>query len=598
MANGDRGTTLRDLGRLFGEGTLAGLDEGQLLDRFADRRDEAAFRILLARHGPMVLATCRRMLRDEHDAEDAFQATFLVLARKAGSLRCDDRLGGWLHGVAFRVASRSRSQSARRRTVETSGGLEQVPDPVKDGPGAELVEEVHRLPESYRLPIVLCYLEGLTHEEAARQLRWPIGTVKGRLSRARDLLRSRLTRRGLAISAGLLSSNLARGASAAFPSHLSESTIRAATLVAAGEAIGAGTVPATVAALYQGVLNAMFLTKLKIGGAAIVVTVALIATGEGVRAQFGGTGKAIAPKSSPRPEPAPDDPAAGVVSALRANRTKAASLAYATALAEYQQGRGDINRVYQWSRRVLDSQSLPDDADRKDEILARQGHLDRMRELEQWETKNAATGLRGGSTFGASAAEFYRIEAELWLAEAKAGRSSLLDVSFESGAIVRGPGTIITPGELNSPFALEMKDQDDGGGAFGGAGEATARTWTLEDAAKDPENAAILDQLEMRIPIQFPDDTPLSDVLKYIKAATDQTGKRGIPIYVDPAGLSNAERNIESPVSLDLEGIRLKTTLRLILKQLNLVYYVRDGLLIITDYNDLAEVEIDAEPAR
>jgi RNA polymerase sigma factor (sigma-70 family) len=181
-----------------------------LLGRFAQRRDEDAFADLVARHGPMVLNVCRRVLGDAHAAEDAYQATFLVLARKAGSVRRPDALAGWLYGVASRVARKARSAGARRREGALAGTPE-PPDPRPD-PLAELTardllrvleEEVQRLPEAYRLPVVLCCLEGLSQEEAARRLCWTAGAVKGRLERGRRRLRERLARRGLALSAAL-----------------------------------------------------------------------------------------------------------------------------------------------------------------------------------------------------------------------------------------------------------------------------------------------------------------------------------------------------------------------------------------------------------
>src|SRR5262249_45040927 len=161
-------------------------------------RDEEAFAGLLRRHGPLVFGVCRQVLGDAHDAEDAFQATFLVLARKAATVARQDSLAAWLHRVALNVARTARTAAARRRAPERETALRTRPGPgdeVAPGDWQPLLhEEVDRLPEKYRVPVVLCYLEGRTHEEAARQLGWPLGSVKGRLARARDLLRARLTR--------------------------------------------------------------------------------------------------------------------------------------------------------------------------------------------------------------------------------------------------------------------------------------------------------------------------------------------------------------------------------------------------------------------
>src|SRR4051794_30206457 len=204
----------------------------QLLDLFVNRSDPGAFRALVARHGPMVLRVCRSVLRDPHDAEDAFQATFLVLVRRAGSLWARDSLGPWLHQVAHRTASRARSVAARRRRHEARGAELMARSTHEDGRddlGGVVHEEVGRLPERYRAAVVLCLLEGLTPEQAARYLRCPVGTVQSRLARGREQLRGRLTRRGLTVPAGLLAVGGARsGASAAVPAALANSTIRAA----------------------------------------------------------------------------------------------------------------------------------------------------------------------------------------------------------------------------------------------------------------------------------------------------------------------------------------------------------------------------------
>ncbi len=216
-----------------------------LLSRFLEgdaSESEAAFQALVARHGPMVLGVCRNILDRIHDAEDAFQATFLVLAKNAATLRDRRLVGCWLYEVAYRIALRARNRSERRRTQEMEAAemLAGEPGTESDPSWSELRpvlhEEVNRLPEKYRSAVVLCYLEGRTNEEAAALLDWPVGTVKGRLSRARDLLRSRLTRRGLVFSAAFLSSCLSRNTVFAecVPSRLARETSRHAVLVSRG----------------------------------------------------------------------------------------------------------------------------------------------------------------------------------------------------------------------------------------------------------------------------------------------------------------------------------------------------------------------------
>jgi RNA polymerase sigma factor (sigma-70 family) len=285
MTSGRYGLVLREVGRLLGGGSVASLGAGQLLERFAVDRDGAAFEALVSRHGPMVLGTCRRMLSDPHDVDDAFQATFLVLARKAGSIRDADRLGPWLHGVARRVATRSRALSARRRSRERPGVEEQTiepPDPLEGFEHrAALDEELARLPEKYRAPLVLCYLEGLTHDEAAEQLRWPVGTVRSRLAGGRDRLRDRLARRGFAPTAAA-PAILSR---ASIPQALLSTTVRIAT--------SAGSAPAYVANLAKGALVAMMWNKLKMV-AALGLMAGLTSGGAAALSLQGGDGQAVA----------------------------------------------------------------------------------------------------------------------------------------------------------------------------------------------------------------------------------------------------------------------------------------------------------------
>ena len=268
--------------------------DGDLLRRFVVGRDEEAFAILLGRHGSMVLDVCRRVL-DNHEAEDAFQATFFILARKAGAVRKGDSLASWLYGVAVRVSLKMKTAAARRRAQERQVKVVNQPDPALEAARAELRplldEELGRLPENYRAPLVLCYLEGKTNEQAARELGWPKGTVAGRLARARELLRGRLRRRGLAVSSGLLAALLTDSvATAAVPASLVGSTVQGAGVFAMGGMAAASA--SAPAALAEGVLQTMMLTKVKI--AAVMLMVCACGTGAGVLAQRAGSGAAPA----------------------------------------------------------------------------------------------------------------------------------------------------------------------------------------------------------------------------------------------------------------------------------------------------------------
>jgi RNA polymerase sigma factor (sigma-70 family) len=291
MTGGSRGSVLGSLRTLFGVGTVGGMMDGQLLEQFLSRRDEAAaeaaFAALVAFHGPMVWDVCRGILCDAHAAEDAFQATFLVLVRRAGSIRRRDAVGPWLHGVARRIAVRARAVAARRRLRE---GQEQEkmatsePDPTRGEQFEALHEEVDRLAEKYRAPLVLCYFEGRTHAEAARLLRCPVGTVSVRLSRARELLRARLTRRAVVLPAAVAVATLGRaGTASAMPAGLADSTIKAAMHLAAGKVMTAGAVPASVAQLVGGEMRTMIFTKWTLVAAGLLTT-GSVAVGIGVLA--------------------------------------------------------------------------------------------------------------------------------------------------------------------------------------------------------------------------------------------------------------------------------------------------------------------------
>jgi RNA polymerase sigma-70 factor (ECF subfamily) len=259
--------------------------DAHLLDRFVEQWDQTAFRDLVRRHGPLVLGVCHRILRDTHTAEDAFQTTFLMLARKAGSVRNRASVGPWLYGVARRVALEARRITSRRqgpvRLDSEVHGVDDVDDLERDELHAALHEELGRLPEKYRAPLVLCYIEGLTHERVARQLGWPIGTVRVRIARGRDLLGARLIRRGLTPAAVLLVLSLLPKTEAAVPLRLAEATVRAASRVVAWEKVPRGEVPARVVDLERKVRKSMRLTGLKW---AAMFALAVLVTGAGVAA--------------------------------------------------------------------------------------------------------------------------------------------------------------------------------------------------------------------------------------------------------------------------------------------------------------------------
>ncbi len=270
MANSYRNFASRQLETLFNKGTVVGLTDAQLLERFTFRRDEAAelaFEALVHRHGPMVFRVCRAVLRDSHDAHDAFQATFMILVKKARGLWVRDSLGPWLHRVAYRTACRARSTVARRRTYErltTAASAESAGEAVMDDLGEVLHEELGRLPERYREAVVLCLLEGLSPEQAARRLGCPVGTLHSRLARGRERLRDRLTRRGLAPLVGMIGTALSGDvALAVMRASLADATVQSAIGFAAGRMSMAERISASVCELTKGELKMMRFAELK-----------------------------------------------------------------------------------------------------------------------------------------------------------------------------------------------------------------------------------------------------------------------------------------------------------------------------------------------
>jgi RNA polymerase sigma factor (sigma-70 family) len=282
LAGDPHGGLERQIRLLWAGGVVAGLADSELIERFLTRDgeiSELAFAALVGRHGPMVMRTCRGIVHDDHAAEDAFQATFLVLARKAAGLRPRATLGPWLHAAALRVSMSARSASNRRRRKEReaaersdSGFVEAVWDDRK----AIVHDEIGRLPERFRAAVVMCDLEGLTTDEAASQLGWPVGTVRSRLSRGRDRLRARFVRRGLGPEAGAVV--LARPLENSLLQPFIHRTARLALDVGLNRA---ALESASLISLMKGALFAMFLTKLKHAAVLLTMTL-LLATGAGV----------------------------------------------------------------------------------------------------------------------------------------------------------------------------------------------------------------------------------------------------------------------------------------------------------------------------
>ena len=628
MARAPVGAAMRQFERIFGgEGTVAGLTEAQLLDRFAASGDDAAFEAIVRQHGNAVMAVCRRLLVDPHEAEDAFQATFLVLARRAGSIGRSRPIGPWLVGVAYRIARKAQVASARRRRRELVAAGHRpestaAPDPTTIDLGPVLWEELHRLPGKYRDPVILCWVEGHSHDEAADRLRWPVGTVKGRLHRAKETLQKRLSHRGITAPAVGLSAWFSSEASAAVvpPPVLGSTVTLAAAGAAGGGALLAGTVPAASILLARGALRTMFIAKLSMSAAAITLISGSLVGGVGVIASSTRDGTSypdaqedsigVVPREpeqavSPSASKTEDDVSANqggsatkggfqgdpfaehfqrklteqqtgrMLEELQHQRVEAARKRLEAQKAYFEAGSINIDRYLDAARALLDASlavsSTPDDL--------RQA-LQEYRSIVESIANREAMKLDVGKTSEAdvSEARLALAEAEVLLAAGPGSEPG--DPSTSSTKITRSTG--MSNGEESSDRNESAYNPSPG---ESGSGSQSGRP------GSDPASQRIIARLEQPIAMPFENDTPLTDVLDYIRQATaDENLRLGIPIYVDEFGLQQAEQSLQSPVKITLEGIPLRTTLWLTLRQLQLAYTVIDGVLIISNPDDLLDM--------
>ncbi len=314
MANENRAGALKHLHTVLTAGALGSLPDGLLLDRFLSGRGNAdsssAFAALVERHGAMVLGVCREVLRNFHDAEDAAQATFLILARNGASIRRVDSLASWLFGVALRVSAKAKANAVRRRAIERRGGEMKArsDDDRRASDLPELYAALERLPERVRAPMILCHLEGLTNEQAAGELGLPVRTVQRRLAQGREQLRARMARRGIDPALGLLGSGFAAHA---VPDAWLSATVQAASGLAAGRDIAAVTSIA-VTTLTRGVLATMLIGRLKIAAASLLGVAAVIVALVGAGGAFASSRQAAPPTVRTDPGKAADPADAGV----------------------------------------------------------------------------------------------------------------------------------------------------------------------------------------------------------------------------------------------------------------------------------------------
>jgi RNA polymerase sigma factor (sigma-70 family) len=432
---------------LFGAGTCVGLTDGQLLARFMAGRDEAgelAFEVLVTRHGPMVLRVCRNILDDPQDVHDAFQAVFLVLARRAGAIRNRESVGSWLHGVAVQVTARVRLGAIRRgirdrrtnqvaATLAAAGPRRTDEFQAERHDGAEVVhQEVSRLPDKYRAPIILCYLEGLTHDEAAARLSWPVGTVRSRLARARDTLRDRLTRRGVTslavlgpLTGWLAGEQVAPSATAvAIHGELVASTAKAVSLFSAARNAAGVSVTSPSLLLAQGVLKTMLLKKLIVTACALI-PLGMIAMGGGMflarqsQAQVQDP-LALTPinnshAAATKDEPKPVDP-------LVEELLQAARQLYDAQRAYYEEGRITIDRFLDASAQ-LGLAELRTAQTRENRLATAQRHIDRLKEIERREKAELDAGR--ATVADVAEAHYQRVQAEVDLKFSQGERSDI-----------------------------------------------------------------------------------------------------------------------------------------------------------------------------
>jgi RNA polymerase sigma factor (sigma-70 family) len=518
MASRQSAPLLESFQRLFTTGTLTGAGERQLLDRFLADGDADAFEAIVRRHGPMVLSVCGRVLSDPNDVEDAFQATFLVLVRKAGSIRDRTVLGAWLHGVARHVSVRARVNARRRQAREQSGiemAIWQDRRPGNES-RAELRsvidQEVSRLPERYRVPLVLCDLEGRSQDGVAAVLGCPVGTVKSRLSRGRDRLRTRLIRRGFAPSAGSLAALLSPDCAPAMTPELLAATVGAATRVAAGRVITSGAVPAAVAALVEHTSRSLSMNSLKF--VIVLAAAGIVVASAGTFAYQAGGNKA--------PQPAPIPPEKGKTAKVKPGLTEARK-AY------------DLDAYRAQVMSLLGARHGPEKTAGLEQFLAKYF-------AAVGETADRAKDR--SDDVERARAEFYRLEAERWLARLKSGQEPDLPVT-----------------------AIDRQEVP----------KAGVRPGT------DPRSQALLARLEEPIAMSFPNPTPLEDVLKYIQQASAGPDFLGIQIYVDPVDPSDgeikSEQIMKTRVTMNLEGVPLRRVLKLLAEQIGMGYGIKDGMV-------------------
>ena len=626
------------LSDLLAGASVVGFSERQLLDRFVAARDESAFAAIIARHGPMVIRVCRSVLTNPSDIDDAFQATFLVLLRKAGSLRDGDQLSPWLHGVARRVSLRARSAAAQRSGRESTGG--QV-EPTAADPALQSAEvrelaglihaELDRLSLAERSAILLCDLQGLTHQEAADQLGWPLGTVKSRVTRGRDRLRARLIRRGVTLPAGALAAGwwTQTSASAIVAPALAAATTRAAVAWAAGRALSTSLVAVSVLSLTQGVSRTMIFTKLKAGAVALAVASSVVAVPTLVAYQNPDPGGTTQPEAKPTSvevrkaaKVESKSKTANAATDLSAIRVTLAQTAVDTITNQDPEKTNISDGIrFQWMRQLAEAE-LAQASTHDDRVKVMTRQIARLEKLGDQRAQAISSRIGPLLASDSLSQQINRLDAA-WVdlravaEELATARKGLATIQDETNSLSppqtkrietrNGLGGMGMGGGMGLGGGMGMGMGMGMGGGMGGGGfvdrpaqstmpgtqeafgqQIALRNERLHQILKstpndDKANQTILQKMEDRVAMNFPNETPLADLVQYVRQATkDKTGfPDGLPIYIDPRELENEAVTDQSTIAINLEGVPLRTTFNLALKQLGLTYIVENGLVIV-----------------
>ncbi len=584
---------------LFDSGSLGSQSDRDLLECFQTDPGpigQEAFRILVERHGPMVLGLCRSVVRDQHEAEDAFQATFLVLVRKAASIERRDTLGPWLHGVAAKVARRARHRLNDRRKHEVPVAPD-IPGrdlaAVDDGRSERLVhEEIARLPDSFRKPLVLCCLQGLSYDLAAQQLGVNPSTLRGRLERARKRLHSRLQRRGIPVHAGGPSIASLPVSLPPLPCPLIEATVQFSLKWSRLTGLlGGGTVvPQSIAALAQGVVQSMFLQTIRVSAAALLaigaigtVVVAQQRTGrvaEDADPAIAGRAQEDSIKRTKKRTPDQPDGNVTAVDEKRLLITRSDSFEYSR---DPKGGSPFASRDVPPRFALIGKMDI--DRDGSDDRKELKGMIQGAGGVVDFDLPPPDSGKETGKI--SPKLDWYVIDERLPLRESgqQAVGPLLPDAKFSErvrAAVKEARLNGIRPMTIGKLLAYLEQDPN--------AKPAAAKAAPIP---RPDATARVRQKLDMVVGADFPKTASLETLLKTIKKITTDATYPGIPIYVDPAGIKDVKLTMEAQVTEIVGDQPIRNVLSDSLRPLGLMYDVRDGFLMISSRTAILEHRVE-----